>query len=307
MGQKRKGGFDGFVSKHDPTGKHLWTRQLGSKASDQGQAIAVDQRGNVLVTGWTAGSINGENAGDDDVYLAKYDASGNLAWTYQLGSKSSDKSYAVTTDANEDIFLSGSTGGDLDNKNSGASDAFVAKISSSGKQVWVRQFGSSGIDIASGAVVDQAGNVFISGHTQGKLAERNFGGMDVFIAKFDTNGNQKFIRQFGTPDDDSSFDLDIDAFGNLYTAGGTHGDLRGKNSGTRDAFLAMLNAEGNVVTKNQLGTSQYDNAMAVAAADKGGVFLVGETGGLFGKPDVLEDSDGFVAKFQLEKPKQPEE
>ena len=72
-GQKSAGKVDAFVRKYDPTGKELWTRQFGSRRSDEAFGVAVDAQGNVLVVGWTEGILPGQkSAGESDVFVRKY-------------------------------------------------------------------------------------------------------------------------------------------------------------------------------------------------------------------------------------------
>ena len=79
------GSLDAFVSKYDAQGKLLWTRQLGTTEEDQSSGVSADGLGNVYITGFTAGSLGGPNAGGYDAFVSKYDAQGNLLWTRQLG------------------------------------------------------------------------------------------------------------------------------------------------------------------------------------------------------------------------------
>ena len=66
------GSFDAFLAKYDSTGTKVWTRQLGSTAADFANSVAIDSNNNVYITGSTAGSLDGTNAGDRDAFLAKY-------------------------------------------------------------------------------------------------------------------------------------------------------------------------------------------------------------------------------------------
>ena len=72
------GGYDIFIMKYDSSGPQQWMRQIGTTASDSGNAIAVDSSGNAYVTGNTTGALTGTNAGDRDIFLLKYDTNGNL-------------------------------------------------------------------------------------------------------------------------------------------------------------------------------------------------------------------------------------
>jgi hypothetical protein len=107
-----------------------WTRQLGTAGKDQGRGIAVDAGGNIYVTGYTGGELDGnKNAGDEDLFLVKYDPSGIKQWTRQLGTASYDAGTAVAVDNRGNIYATGYTEGGLDgNTNAGEFDAFLIKF-----------------------------------------------------------------------------------------------------------------------------------------------------------------------------------
>jgi hypothetical protein len=73
---------------------HEWTEQLGSVSSEGSRGVSADGSGNVYIAGWTSGSLGGSNAGYFDAFVSKYDASGTLQWTRQLGGSRFEKARA---------------------------------------------------------------------------------------------------------------------------------------------------------------------------------------------------------------------
>ena len=107
--------------------------------------------------------------------------------------------------------------------------------------VWIRQFGTSSEDRAHGISVDASG-IYVVGRTGGTLpGQTSAGGSDVFVRKYDVNGNEIWTRQFGTSIFDSPRGISVDASG-IYAAGRTDGTLPGQTSagGHHDAFVAKL-------------------------------------------------------------------
>ncbi|MCX7427645.1 MAG: SBBP repeat-containing protein [Planctomycetia bacterium] len=119
---------DAYVAKFDPSGNLLWSHEIGSSSYDQGFSVAVDATENVYVTGVTEGSLGGPNAGDDDVFLAKYDSLGNLLWCEQMGTSAWEWSGSVAVDRAGDVYISGSTEGSLGGPNTGGPDIFLMKF-----------------------------------------------------------------------------------------------------------------------------------------------------------------------------------
>ena len=141
------GANDLFVVKYNSSGTKEWTKQLGSASSDFANGVATDSSGNVYVAGATYGGLDGNtSAGNADLFVVKYNASGSKQWTRQLGSSSRDYANDVVTDSSGNVYVTGTTYGGLDgNTSAGNADLFVVKYNSSGTKQWTRQLGSSRI------------------------------------------------------------------------------------------------------------------------------------------------------------------
>jgi hypothetical protein len=113
------------VVKYDSSGTKQWTQQLGTSYIDAANGITTDSSGNVYVTGYTSGGLDGNtNSGSNDLFVVKYDSSGTKQWTQQLGTSADDRGYGITSDSSGNVYVNGQTGGDT--------DLFVVKYNSSG-------------------------------------------------------------------------------------------------------------------------------------------------------------------------------
>ncbi|WP_254564661.1 SBBP repeat-containing protein [Oscillatoria sp. HE19RPO] len=177
------GNFDAFFAKYDRDGNRVWIRQLGTSGWDQSPGISTDQNGNIYITGYTTGNLEGVNAGTRDIFVTKYDPSGNLLWTEQLGTSSLDYSYGSATDSAGNVYITGHTTGSLEGENSGGYDVFAIKLDSNGNQVWIQQFGTSEIDYSRSIATDPAGNIYITGRTAGSFGQTTAGNYDAWVAK----------------------------------------------------------------------------------------------------------------------------
>jgi hypothetical protein len=131
------GSGDMFLVKYNSSGTKQWTKQPGTSSRESGQSVITDTSGNIYVTGYTGGSLDGNtNQGSNDIFLVKYNSSGVKQWTKQLGTSSSDYGSAIGifSSNNQDyIYITGTTDGALDgNTNSEASDIFVVKYNTDG-------------------------------------------------------------------------------------------------------------------------------------------------------------------------------
>jgi autotransporter-associated beta strand protein len=291
-GQSSAGGLaDAFVRKYDAAGNELWTRQFGSSDSDAAVGVAVSASG-VYVVAQTHGTLPGQaSAGDWDVFVRKYDADGNELWSRQFGSAGEDDAFAVAADATG-VYVAGDTNGALPGQgNAGRFDAFVRKFDAAGNELWTRQFGTGGIDVALGVAVDASG-VYLGGFTDDTLPDQSSsGGVDAFVRKYDAAGNELWTRQFGTGDEVFARGIAVSASG-VYVAGFAFGAFPGQtNAGDADAFVRKFDAAGNELWTREFGSAAEDDAFAVAA-DATAVYVAGETAGTFAGA-----KDAFVRKF----------
>lgn len=127
LGAPNVGGYDVWLARYDGIGNQLWVRQIGTSATDFGEAIAPDLSGGVYVSGSTSGSLGGSSAGGADVWLARYDGAGNQLWITQLGTSGSDFAYAAAPDGSGGMYVSGYTSGSLGGPQVGGTDAWVAR------------------------------------------------------------------------------------------------------------------------------------------------------------------------------------
>lgn len=297
IGGSNAGDYDAWVAKYDSEGHQQWVKQLGTPGDDKSWGVAVDSKGNIYITGDTTGSLGGSNAGGSDAWVAKYDNNGDRLWIQQLGTAGDDNSYGVATDGSDNIYIAGGTTGNLAGSNAGDYDAWVAKYDGQGNKLWVKQLGTSEEDKAWGIAASDSGNVYITGRTKGALEGSNAGSFDAWVAKYDSEGNQQWIKQLGSSGADYSYGVAVDSSGNVYITGRTTGSLGSSNAGGFDAWVAKYDSDGNQQWVKQLGTSGNEFAFAIAVDGSSNLYISGCTqGGLAGSSNA-GGWDAWVAKY----------
>lgn len=257
-GNTRVGEYDAFVTKFDATGNKQWTRQMGAlNVSTQVRRAAADAVGNVYISGWTSGGLDGNPlAGFQDAFLVKYDASGAKQWTRLLGSAGNNVwVYGSATDPAGNIYMSGYSSGGLGGNTNGTAgvDAFLAKYDSSGTLLWVREIGSMGWVWGTAIFIDLDGtSVYLTGHGQGDVgnpANTLFSVAHPYVAKFNTAGTRQWLVQqnaatnAGAPSPVYSNGVNVDGDGNLYLGGYFTGSFDGiPKAGDSDLFVSKLAA-----------------------------------------------------------------
>lgn len=280
--------------------------QLGTDGFDLSITVATDPFGNVFIAGGTTRSLGGPNAGSRDPWLAKYDSEGNQLWTQQFGSSSFDTAYGAATDNLGNVYLVGYTEGDLAGpRQAEFSDVWLAKYDGDGNQLWTQQFGSDVINLSFDIEVDSDGNVYLSGTTVEEAAGRTLFPLtdDFFVTKYDTNGNQQWFTQFGSPIEplsllnfDESYGVAVSNEGNVYATGWTYGDLGGENAGVYDVWVSKQDNDGNLEWISQFGTEDLEFSWDIAVDSEGNSYATGWTLGDLGG-ESAGSYDAWLAKY----------
>lgn len=282
-GQPHAGDKDLVLVKDSPAGARLWTRSLGTAGLERGYGVAVDPAGNVVVTGYTKGDLDGAHAGNttDDGFVAKYAPDGSREWVRQFGVPAlADRGYAIATDATGNVYVTGYTRGALAGPNQGDKDIYILKLDPSGTQLWLKQFGSPGEDKAWGIAATGDG-IRVGGMTSGALGTAA-GALDGFVARYDAAGNRAWLQQFGTAGNEEVWGLTADAAGNTYVAGYSAGDFAGPLAGDKDLIAARFDPAGALTWKDQLGTDLNDKGAAVTRDAAGNLYVAGFSDGRIG-------------------------
>jgi|GEM_PF-3454457 len=283
------------------------TRLIGTANDEYGYAIARDTGGNLYVAGLTYGlfsaPLNTSPTNTPEVFITKTDISGEPLWTRQFGSGGFDLPTGIAVDGSGNIIITGATGSNLFGQaNNGNADCFVTKLNSAGATVWTKLIGGAGDDMCNAVAVDASGNVYVTGFIDS--APTATVNDDVFVAKFDSVGTQKWLTQYGSLDTDMGQGIAVDNNGNCYVTGFTLGSFPTfTNAGSSDIFVSKLDSAGNETTI-QRGGADSEQATSIAVDNAAGiVYVAGSTFGSMGlpvNPDTSgNSSDIFVASFSL--------
>jgi hypothetical protein len=315
-----------------------WAEMIGGSLLDESFSIATDDQGNCYVTGIFTGSADiGDTTliarGATDIFLVKYNHAGEIIWIRQAGGKEDDDSYAVHIGQDGYCYLTGSFADtayfEQDSlicvdENIFYFDIFLAKYTLNGELIWVTRAGEAFWDEAFSIYTNSAGDVFITGSYWGTCKFDNitlsglFGsgatdGFDIFVAKYDQDGNALWANRMVERGWDRGSDITVDHAGNCYVTGGFQtalllGGFGGPSftptggSGDEDVFLVKYNSEGDYVWKSSGGSIGFDQARAVSLDDDNHIYLTGvfSDTAIFDSTDQIIShglSDAFLAKY----------
>jgi hypothetical protein len=295
--------LDIFIAKLDPSGNVIWLKTAGGTTSEFPEAITLDNTGNIYLAGkytsgmFTSGSFTVSNTNLFDMFVAKFDASGNTLWLKNASTSQNEGATAISCDVAGNIYVGGfftestfvlgtST---LTNVNAGFEDLFLAKYDASGNVIWAKSAGSSMYETVEAIVVNAAG-VYITGDFAGPSIVfgtntlTSAGSTDIFLVQYDSNGNVMFAKREGDTGDDYAECISADSFGNLYVGVGykstniSFGSYTYSNSGNRDMILVKYNATGSVLWSMAMTGPGDDNLHSIATVGSD-VFIGGDYDG----------------------------
>ncbi len=272
------------------TPKIEWQRQIGTSGYDYSESVTLDSFGNIYIAGRSSANLAGANLGSYDAWLAKYDDNGTELWKQQLGTSGYDTAKNIVADNAGNTYVAGWTDGSFDGSVAGR-DAWLAKYDPQGHLIWRKQLGTSSAtnsadyNISNGSLsLGNDGSIYLTGLTYGHLAGTNQGDGDAWVAKYDSNGNQQWVRQLGTPQRDDARGVAVDTQGYVYITGQTKDSLGGANKGDADAWIAKYDSQGSLIWKQQLGTQAEDVSNGISIDSNGNVYIAGHTRSKLGDP-----------------------
>jgi Dockerin type I domain len=250
------GSIDVFVTKLQADGTYAWTWTAGGDGVDLASGVAIDYRGDVLVTGRFGSAFTDfDSAGEGDVrtgdgladvFITRLNADGGYGWTRTTGGEGADEGHdGVFVD--DGVIVVGAFGGtqaspgyamDFDpsgevdwHTSNGWQDVFITKFHTDGSYAWTRTFGGSLNDGGFGMEMSPSGGVIVTGWfgdsvdfdpTEGvdmRTATSDAGYFDVFLTKLAADGSYAWTWTVGGARDDMGLAVAADAYGNVAATG----------------------------------------------------------------------------------------
>ena len=330
------GDYDAFLARYDADGNLLYARRIGAANVDIGSELATDGAGGAFLTGqfWGAADFDGDgaadltSAGDHDIFLARYDADGNLLYAQRIGGTAWDVGYGAAADGSGGALLTGIFSGLADFDGDGAADlssagkhdAFLARYDADGNLLYARRIGSPSSDRGYGVASDGAGGAFVSGYFSGSVALSgtnltSAGRTDGFLARYDTDGNLLYARRFGGASSDVGYGVATDGSGGAFVTGLFEGSADFDDDGAADlastgdfdGFLAHYDPNGDFLYARRFGSTSSDYGTGITGNGSGGAFV---TGHFSGSADFDDDgtadltsagrADAFLAHYDAD-------
>ena len=295
---------DIFIVKYNSSLVVQWAKSAGGTGIDKAYGISTDASSNVYITGaYESASVSFDtttlvNNGISDVFVAKYNATGNLQWAKNYGGTLADYGTGIAVSASGNSYITGYFTSDsisfsssvLNNANPGTEDIFVAKLDGSGNPVWAKSAGGVLSDKGAGIALDTAGNAYVTGSFSStsitfnstNLINANAGALDVFAVKYNTAGTIVWAKSGGGNMDDKGTGITVDKNSNAIVTGTyksptiTFGSNTITNPGGTALFVAKFSTSiGSASTNKSAVSTHNDEAVKIVVDPNGNSYVTG--------------------------------
>lgn len=259
-----------FLTKFDHTGKELWTKNIGLDYEIIPHSVTVDKEDDIFVAGYYRSGT---------VVLFKFDREGNELWERQFGTLETwDEGRSIAVDSKGNAFVTGTTGGDVEDNNPGGEKMFLIKFNKDGEQLWVKTFDHMETGIA--LAVDNSDNVIVIGEND----------HEACLTKFSNDGN--IIWE--VPQNRYIASVSVEKSGDILVGG---------SSSTSKPMIMKYDNTG-----NDLWTKEFDfenkpfgYISSISTGSSGNIFVAGNVGDGLDKYTEMENL--FLVKIPFsEKP-----
>lgn len=215
--------YDPYLAKYDTAGNYIWGFGLQGNSSDYAKSVTVDAAQNVIVGGYFYTTMNVDPVGGTaltaigsaDCFIASYTSSGIYNWSKSWGGSLVDNLFSVTAKGS-DVYSTGTFNSVVDFdpgqdtlliQSKGGQDIFINKFDNVGAFQWARGIGGTGADNSNCIRVNNAGDVFMAGSfidsayfdaPNSTVTFKTYGNRDGCLAKYDNNGNYKWVLKTGS-------------------------------------------------------------------------------------------------------------
>jgi hypothetical protein len=309
--------LDAFVLKLDQFGNFLWVRTIFSPwGDDYSYALTVDGAGNVYTTGRQSNTTDYDFGpgtsylyGTGNLYVLKLNSAGDYVWVKGFGTDGIKDIAGIKADAQGNITMTGNYNVSFDSDpgfgtNAIAalgiqSDVFIIKLDAAGNHLWGKGIGgASANDVGLAVALDRTGNTLVTGHFAsaftdfdpgpGVIGANSAGSEDIFVLKLNAAGNYVWHAVMGSVNSDKGYSIATDQNGNVYTTGYFSstvdfdpgaGSQTLTSAGFQDAFMQILDSNGQYKNSYRWGNNASDVGLAVAVPHYNSIYTGGQFDG----------------------------
>jgi hypothetical protein len=311
---KTNDSFDFWLLKFDSSNNLQWQKNYGGTNDDRGSDIIQTSDGGFAIIGFSKsndGDVS-ENAGDNDFWVLKLDAFGNISWQKSFGFLGTDNGISITQTIDDGFLLTGvldvsASGGDGNSKNStskrhAGGDYWAVKIDALGNDEWTRYFGGTFTDTPYDVIQTEDNDYIIVGSSDSDDVDilANKGSYDFWVVKISETGTLIWEKSFGGSQIDEARAIARSGDGNYVIVGDTRSNDSdvSMNKGAADLWVIKMSPNGNLIWEKSFGGTSFDVARSVSKTPDNGFIISGSSRSADGDVSKNEgQNDAWVLKI----------
>jgi len=273
---------DAWLARLDDSGQIAWQARVGGGLKDEARTLAPAPEGGVYLAGSGEGRIFGPGSGGRDVFVARFDASGDRVWGVQWGTDDDDFLTAAAPDGSGGVYLAGYS--DIDEDCRRVSErGFLLRYSATGELLWNYRWNLEAATRPK-TLTPTADGVWVFGETDGSLYGPFAGGWDIFAVFIENAQPHRGVQWGGARAERVNAVVWDPSAGTFWLAGATaSNDLFGDAEGGYDAMVVMLGSDATPGWAWKKGSPASDEAYGLAVDQRGDLWVSGVTyGNLYG-------------------------
>jgi hypothetical protein len=285
--------FDYWLLKFDNSSNLQWQKAYGGTDDDRGSDIIQTTDGGYAITGYSKssdGNVN-ENAGANDFWILKLDASGIITWEKSFGFSGADNGISIIQTNDGGYLLIGvldvtASNGEGNSKSSlskrhAGGDYWAIKLNNLGEKQWSKFYGGSFTDTPYSLIQTDDNGFLIVGSSDSNDVDikGNKGQYDFWVVKISEIGDLLWEKSFGGSEIDEAHDITESNDGNYILVGDTRSnDLDvSENKGAADLWVIKISPTGNLIWEKSFGGSSFDVGRSIAKTQDGGFIISGSS------------------------------
>lgn len=346
--QTEAGGYgDNCIAKFTKDGVLSWCTLLGGMGTEHFRTAVCDDKANIYTCGFASSDnikVSTKNPsyheGAGDAFVVKFSPNGFPSWSAYLGGPNTDRAHSIALDQSGNIYLVGTTESSSSIATPGAhqttfggiEDAFVARLDSTGNELWVTYYGGTGDDHGRGIICNKLAHIYVCGYTNSsgvfgtvgsyqkninskKKADGSYT-YDGFVAKFNYNGQRVWGSYYGGSKDDQLSGIDWDGNRNIYVGGSTasidsistsNAFQKHRYGTNNDGCFALFDSlKGTLTYGSFIGGGGDERMEDVTAGPNQLLYMVGTTtGSFYTRPDVWQpqlagNTDAWLVRLSMQ-------
>lgn len=283
---------DYWLIKFDTQGSIQWSKTYGGSNDDVASSLNITNDGGYIISGYSRsndGDVSG-NEGFQDYWVIKTDAVGNIQWNQNFGFAGNDQGFEAFQTKDGGYFISGfidvsaSNGQGNDFARStlhGVGEYWGIKLDANGNKIWRRYFGGSNNDRSYDAIETDDGGFIITGASESDDFDvtNSKGSYDFWAVHVDSAGDLIWTKNFGGSEIEVAYAAARLLNGNNIMVGDSRSSDKdlSSNYGNADAWIVTFNDNGELISQNNYGGTEFDSANSVFATTDGNLVITGNS------------------------------